>query len=91
MTIRVNQDLTDWRVKMWVAPKDGDDKVLEFDSDDETIEINPGTPYSYIIWPPMVITLRPGLYKYDVVFITDQGVIGTRIEGAWEILKGVTK
>jgi hypothetical protein len=91
MVWRFNRDLTGWRLRMWVVPRGGEDRVLEFDSDSDSVLINPGEDYSYVVWPKMAITIRPGIYDYDAEFINPQGDVGTKVEGTWEILNDKTK
>lgn len=90
LTLQFDEDITGWRFRMWVESTPAGKPVLKYDSDEGNPVITDAVN-GVVVWPPEIITLNSGIYKYDIEVIRPGGSVSTYITGEWPILKQVTK
>jgi len=83
--------LTNAIIRMWVKNLIPDDPIqLKLDTEDEGgIEITDGANGIFVIGP-VLITLAPGNYEYDIEIEFEDGTIKTYIGGNWVIDPDIT-
>jgi len=83
-------NLTDAKVEMQVRFQIDAPAVLEFSTDNDTIQVF--APISgIIVIPEQVVDVPPAKYQYDLKVTLPSGEVKTFLEGKWEITSHITK